>query len=159
MSFISKYKVSLSILASVFIIVGIFVFTLRTKTYPERVLLVGKMFDVEVADNTVLMAKGLSGHKPLAENEGMIFVFEKPDNYGFWMKDMTFPIDIVWFDKDRKVVHIENSLSPESYPKTFYPGADSLYVLEISSGLSKKMGLKIGTTFEFIKSNDRKLEF
>ena len=129
----------------------------RTKTYPQRVIIDNHVIDVEVADNVILMTKGLSGHKPLDDSQGMLFVFAQPADNKFWMKDMTFSIDMVWFDADRKIIFIERGATPESYPKTFGPNADSQYVLEINSGIADKLGLKIGDQFSFVKSNGIKL--
>jgi uncharacterized protein len=108
-----------------------------------------KVFHVEVADTPALQERGLSGHAPLADNQGMIFIFDKPDNYGFWMKDMLFPLDIIWIGPDWRVTHIEKSLATSTYPQIFYPGAPSLYVLEISSGQSDMLGLKVGDAVRF----------
>src|SRR3989338_5744277 len=78
----------------------------------SELILNGKVFLVEIVDTFILREKGLSGHKPILDNEGMFFVFDKPDNYGFWMKDMQFPIDIIWLNKDLKIIYIEKSVSP-----------------------------------------------
>ncbi len=99
----------------------------------------------------VAQVRGLSGHKPLTPDEGMLFVFPKAGNYGFWMKDMTFPLDIIWFDQNFHVTHIEKALSPDTYPKTFYPNANSEYVLEVNAGQAATVDLKIGDTATFIK--------
>ena len=108
------------------------------------VTLGGKLFSVEIADTPATQERGLSGHAPLSDGQGMLFVFDKSDNYGFWMKDMTFPIDIVWLNSDMKIAHIEKSVFPETYPKVFYPNALTQYVLEISAGQSDILHLKTG---------------
>lgn len=136
--------------ALVIISVPTFIF-FRTQTYPQRIQIQGNVFDVEVADNPALMSKGLSGHAPLNDKQGMLFVFSSPGKHDFWMKDMTFPIDIIWFGADKRIVYMEKSLSPKTYPKTYSPSEPSLYVLEINSGLSDKLGLKIGDQFVFVK--------
>ncbi|MBI4156077.1 MAG: DUF192 domain-containing protein [Candidatus Zambryskibacteria bacterium] len=136
------------ILVAVVVILAIFV---RYNAKSE-VILNGKVFQVEVVSTQSALEKGLSGHKLLEVNQGMFFIFQKPDNYGFWMKDMTFPIDIIWLDSSFKVVHVEKSLLPETYPKTFYSNAPSLYVLEVLAGISDKINLKIGDTIKFIKN-------
>ncbi len=124
---------------------------LSTVHYKSEVSLNGKAFLVDVAETAYLQEKGLSVHPPLNENEGMLFVFKEPDTYSFWMKDMLFAIDILWFDKDLKLIHLEKSVSPDSYPKTFYPPIPALYVLEIKAGESAKLNVKIGDTLQFIK--------
>ena len=111
----------------------------------------GKEFSVEIADTDFLRERGLSGHRPLLDNQGMLFIFPKSDFYGFWMKDMLFPIDIIWIDENFKINHIEMSLTPDTYPKVFHPESKSLYVLEISSGQSKSLDLKVGDSVKLLK--------
>ena len=122
-------------------------------TSKSEVILGGKTFSVEVADTNLLRERGLSGHKPLGEYEGMLFIFQKPDRYGFWMKDMLFSLDILWLDENYKIIHIEKNLSPKTYPKVFYPEAESQYVLEISAGSCSMLGIKVGDSLVFIKNN------
>ena len=55
------------------------------------------------------MLQGLAVKNQLKENEAMLFVFEKPGKHSFWMKDMKFPIDIIWLDSTGKIVHIEEN--------------------------------------------------
>ncbi len=130
--------------------VAIIVF-LSTFTYPSKLTLGGRVFTVEIADTKNLTEKGLSGHLPLAPDEGMFFVFKNPGIYGFWMKEMLFAIDIIWIDSDFNIVYIEKNVKPETYPKIFYPDGPAQYVLEISSGESDKLNLKIGDKVKFIK--------
>ncbi len=92
---------------------------------------------------------GLSGRESLAEGDGMFFVFDKPGNYSFWMKDMNFPIDIIWLDQDLKIVHIKHNASPIYYPELYEPGVPALYVLEVVSGFAEKNNLKVGDMASF----------
>ena len=135
---------------AILIFIVIFFFISKNKTQSE-VILNGKTFSVEVVSSQSALERGLSGHKPLLENQGMLFIFPKPDNYGFWMKDMTFPIDIIWIKSSFEIIYIEKSLLPETYPKIFYPNSPALYVLEISAGISHKINLKIGDIVKFVK--------
>ena len=79
----------------------------------------------------------------------MIFVFEKVGNYGFWMKDMNFPLDILWINDNFKVVGIEKNLATSTYPKSFGSKYKAMYVLEISAGYSNKNNIKIGDKIIF----------
>ncbi len=151
------------IVVAVIIVIFVYIFSHRTQSTVisgqnslhasqpnyEYVVLGGKSFNVEVARTEFELERGLSGHKPLADNEGMIFVFSKPDRHGFWMKDMNFPIDILWIDENFKIVHIEKSVLPQSFPKVFYPEASVLYVLEISAGLTSDLLVKVGDQVVF----------
>lgn len=140
----------------------LFVFALSlflfwSMSYSYKLVINNHVFEVDIVDNPILMQKGLSGRKSLAEKEGMLFVFTRLGKHEFWMKDMNFSIDIIWFNEEGKIVHIERSVSPSTYPRVFAPQSDALYVLEINSGLSDKIGLKMGDQFNFVKNNARKL--
>ncbi len=106
------------------------------------------VLETELADTPEKRQRGLSGHAPLAENQAMLFIFEKPDFYSFWMKDMAFPIDIIWLDGGFSVVGLAQNISPKSFPKTFLPDSPAMYVLEIQAGLADKLGLVIGDKAE-----------
>ncbi|MGN6351023.1 MAG: DUF192 domain-containing protein, partial [Candidatus Nitrosocosmicus sp.] len=67
---------------------------------------------VDLAITPDQQAKGLSIKNSLNDSEGMLFPFDKPGDYSFWMKDMKFPIDILWIDANNKIVHIEKNLQP-----------------------------------------------
>jgi len=115
-----------------------------------KTLKIGEItLDVGVADTAAKREQGLSGKTGLGESEGLLFVFEKGGYYGFWMKDMNFPIDIAWLDKDKKIINIEKAVDPKTYPKVFNPTAPSLYVLETSANFFENSKIKIGDFAEF----------
>ncbi len=124
---------------------------LTTLNYKSKVIVNGKTFVVDVSDTAYTKMKGLSGRAPLKENEGMIFIFDKPEKEGFWMKDMNFPIDIIWIDENLTVNHLEKSVSPSTYPNIFYPPTPSKYVLEVLAGQAEEMGLKVGDKVQFYR--------
>lgn len=92
----------------------------------------------------------MGGREKLPENSGMLFVFEKQDYYSFWMKDMLFPIDIIWIDKNKKIIDITHNAKPESYPKTFKPRFSAHYVLEVNSGWAEAAQVMIGELVEIL---------
>lgn len=102
--------------------------------------------DLEYADTLDERRTGLSGRDNLPTDRGMLFVFEEPDRYGFWMKDMQFPLDILWLDENYAVVHIEKNVPPEgSEPsRTYTPPVPALYVLEINAGYSDAYDISVG---------------
>ena len=65
------------------------------------------------------------------------------------MKDMNFPIDIIWFNDEMKIVFIQENALPSDYPKTYTPDKDALYVLEVVAGYAKNNHLKVGDIVEF----------
>ncbi len=102
----------------------------------------------DVADTQVLQERGLGGRDSMAENQGMLFVFNVSRPYSFWMKDMLIPIDMIWLDKDLKIVYIKTNVSPSTYPESFAPKTPALYVLEVASGFSARHNLKLGDSIK-----------
>lgn len=108
----------------------------------------GEKFLVEIADTPLERSQGLSGRSDLGSNEGMLFLFEKSDYYGFWMKGMLIPIDIIWI-KDNKIIGFEKSVSPEpgvpeSDLKKYLPSEPVDKVLEVSAGTVERLGIQAG---------------
>ena len=93
--------------------------------------------------------KGLGGKISLPANEGMLFVFSKPIEPAFWMKNMFFPIDIIWIDSTRTVVGITKKISPSTFPETFYPPSPVKYVLEVNAGQAEANNIVEGTILGF----------
>ena len=94
---------------------------------------------------------GLGERASLPPSQGMLFVFKEPDLYGIWMKDMQFPIDIIWLDANFRIVTIETNVSPDTYPKVFYPAQNSSYVLETNANFSVKNNWRVGQSLLFLK--------
>ncbi len=106
----------------------------------------------EVANTNSKRAKGLSGRSGLEEGEGLLLLFERRQSHGIWMKEMTFPIDIIWLDEG-KVVDIAPDVSPPDDPtvsssklKRYFPRVPALAVLEVPAGFATKHEWKIGDT-------------
>lgn len=106
--------------------------------------------DIEIATTPAERERGLSGRTtPLTDSRGMLFVFDQPGTYAFWMPDMHFAIDMIWIGADGKIVDIKKNATPESYPSAFKPSAPAVYVLEVGSGNAEKWGWKQGTPTQF----------
>ena len=106
-------------------------------------------FKVKIADTPQERAGGLMYKTSLKENEGMLFVFNKPGIYGFWMKNTLIPLDIIWLDENYKVVYIKENVQPclnENCP--IFKNSRPAYVLEITGGVAKKLQIKIGEQLE-----------
>ena len=117
-------------------------------------------FVVELAVTPAERNRGLSGHPPLADNEGMLFVFENEAKWTFWMKEMLFPLDMLWIDAGCTVVDItENALKPEpgqalqDLPR-YFPKTLAQYVLEVNSGTAERTGISAGDQITFAGSLD-----
>ena len=131
------------------IAVSFFLFFFNKATAPAQVVIAGTTINVEIAQTEAEREQGLSGNKPLADDEGMLFIFDKPGYHGFWMKDMLFSIDIIWISADKKIVHIETNLSPDTYPKSFSPFEPAQYVLEVNAGTATENVWTPGVQVEF----------
>lgn len=109
------------------------------------------LISATLADSDQERQQGLSGTKALPENSGMWFVFPTSSKQGFWMKDMKYPIDIVWISEKGTVVAITENLKPDSYPQVSYSPTPVMYVLEIAAHTAKQYGITVGTTLSFEK--------
>lgn len=114
------------------------------------VLLSGEEVSAEIAQTLPDRARGLGGRPCLSKDSGMLFVFDTDGKHGFWMKDMQFPIDIIWIDAHQRVVHIESDVSPDTYPYSFTPPAPARYVLEVRAGFSDEHNLLVGDEVSFL---------
>lgn len=106
-----------------------------------------QQIDLLIANNDELRIQGLSGRESLEENQGMLFIFEEKGEYGFWMRDMLFPIDIIFLE-DNKVVNIHENAAPSDNPndlEVYYPTKPINQVLELNAGKAQEMGIKAGT--------------
>jgi len=99
---------------------------------------------IEIADSKEERLSGLSNREFLADNNGLLFIFDNPDFHGIWMKDMNFSIDIIWLDSNLQIVDFKQNASPDSYPETYKPNKRALYVLEVPENFVLKNYLKIG---------------
>lgn len=116
----------------------------------RKLVTIGQVtLEAEIADTNTKRENGLSWRKEILPNEGMLFVFDREGYYGFWMKDMNFSIDIIWLDKNKKIIHTEHNVTPQTYPKTFNSPTPSLYVLETAAGFSVENNIKIGDFIAF----------
>lgn len=95
------------------------------------------------------LSRGLSIVDELKEDQGMLFVFSYLDEHAFWMKDMKFPIDIIWLDSEKKIVSIKANADPKNFPESYQPTSPALYVLEVTDGFTKKHSLKEGDQLEW----------
>jgi uncharacterized protein len=99
--------------------------------------------DLSITYEQILL--GLSNKSSIKENEGMLFVLNPSSRRGFWMKDMKFPIDVIWLNENKEIVHIKKSLEPcVTNCPVYYPDRESKYVLETVAGFADKQNLKVG---------------
>lgn len=107
------------------------------------------VFSANLARTNEEHIRGLSGVKNLPSTEALLFVFESSDIRSVWMKNMKIPIDVVWLDKDRQVVHMIENLSPDTYPNSYEAKKPSKYIVEFAAGTVGSKAIKIGSKADF----------
>jgi hypothetical protein len=116
----------------------------------------GSVYSIEVVADDEQRAQGLMFRDHLRPNAGMLFVFPQDGEYAFWMKNTLIPLDMIWIDANRNIVHVKHDVPPckiddcPSYP----PGVQARYVLELAAGEAKKHNLKAGDRLTFIGTDD-----
>jgi uncharacterized membrane protein (UPF0127 family) len=114
----------------------------------------GSTLRVEVAVTPEDRVRGLSGRDSLAEDAGMLFDLVDPRRPGFWMKDMRFPLDMVWIDERKNVVGVSANVEPQpgvpdSELRRYSPPTPVRYVLELNAGAAERLGLGAGDAVQF----------
>lgn len=110
----------------------------------------GQTINAIVATSVEDRQQGLSGVESLASDAGMLFVFPDAGQHGIWMKEMNFPLDIVWLDETGRVVHVveeapvHDSLDGEL--PVYQSELPAKYVLEVTAGMADEAGIEVGDT-------------
>lgn len=118
---------------------------LESVEFPMGTIMVDEIpMSVQIADTEPRRVRGLMFQEQLPMDQGMIFVFDKPGLYSLWMLNMQFSLDMMWFDENGKMIHIEENVPPCQTPleittcQSIIPDGDAFYVLEVTSGFVKQ---------------------
>ncbi len=112
----------------------------------------GERFQVEVADDDAERARGLMFRDALADDHGMLFIHDRQEPQAYWMKNTRIPLDILYFDRDRRLVSQQRDVPPCSAGDRCppYPSrAPAQYVLELNAGQAARLGLQDGALLTF----------
>ncbi|MEM1943247.1 MAG: DUF192 domain-containing protein [Candidatus Caldarchaeum sp.] len=126
----------------------------KSQDLPPHVLVDGVKVFVELADTAEKRAQGLSDRDRLEEGWGMLFVFEQPGIYSFWMYRMRFPLDIIWVDAEGRVVYVVEKAPPcqANEPcQSYTPPAEALYVLEVRAGFVEENRIGVGSSVVVVR--------
>lgn len=108
------------------------------------------VYHLWIADTETERIQGLSGVDKLSMDGGLLMKYDTDGAWGIWMKDMRFPLDIVWLNKDKAVVYIVKNASPELLSDTtFIPKSEARYVIELPAGGVEQAAIKTGMTATF----------
>ncbi len=116
-----------------------------------------QVLQVQIADTEPRRVRGLMFQEQLPYDKGMIFVFDEPGFHSLWMLNMQFPLDMIWFDSDGKVVYVEKNVPPcKSALETVTctgvnPGEnEALYILEVTAGFVDKFEINEDSILQII---------
>ncbi|MEK6964301.1 MAG: DUF192 domain-containing protein [Nanoarchaeota archaeon] len=103
------------------------------------------LFKIEIVDTPALREKGLMNRSYLAEDQGMLFVFDREQVLTFWMKDTLIPLDILFIDQNERVVDIQTmGLCLEEPCPGYISRKPAQYALEINAGMAQRYGIQEG---------------
>lgn len=114
------------------------------------------VLEVQIADTEPRRVRGLMFQNQLPYDEGMIFVFNESGVYSLWMLNMQFSLDMIWFDGEGNVVHIEQEIPPCKSAteimacQSIIPSGEAKYILEVTSGFVQKFGITKESKLEII---------
>ncbi len=106
-----------------------------------------KLLSVELAKTEKERSAGLMCRTTMAENEGMLFIFDQPQTLSFWMKNTLIPLDMIFLNAEYKIINIQKNVQPcKADPCPLYSSEKAAkYVLEINGGMSDTLGIEVGT--------------
>lgn len=145
----NKKAVILVAVALVVIAVALVVWKMVTGSSVVTLDAGSSTYRLSVANSAAAQQKGLGGRRSLPLNQGMLFSFSGSAQRCFWMKDMEFPLDIIWVSANKQVVYIQPDALPSSYPETFCPVEPAKYVIELNSGQAKLNHIHVGQALGF----------
>lgn len=133
-----------------FILTFFFSSFLYAEVFSKKVCIKNICTQAEVVDRILKLQQGLMFKKSLALEKSMLFVFKKEGYHDFWMKNMNFPLDIIWIDKDKFIVGITKNAQPCLQDcESFTVQEKVKYVLEVISGFADNHQIKVGDQVEF----------
>jgi len=133
------------------IILFIFAFVIYIFPQGNKICYKKTCFRVEIVESERDRSIGLMYREKLDASKGMLFLFPVEGRHAIWMRNTLIPLDIIWLDKDFKVVYIKENAEPckDSICGTLKSDTDAFYVLEINAGKVREMDLKIGDEMFF----------
>jgi uncharacterized membrane protein (UPF0127 family) len=141
--------VKLSIPLAIIIIAFAVIFFQDTIQTKKTICFSSTCIKAEIADSPRERAQGLMYRYSLSEDEGMLFIFETEEKHAFWMKNTFIPLDMIWIDKNKKIVDIKTTQPCQTNNcETFIPSGKAIYVFEANAGFAEKNNIKIGDDVE-----------
>ena len=132
----------------------LFIYKINISDSQIKVVINQKEYLLNIAKTDEERSRGLAKFDTIKENEGMLFIFDVPGRYSFYMKDMKFNIDIIFLDQNKKVVDLYKNVKFQDYKnpydyETYKPNFNSKYTIELKEGEIEKNGVKLGDYIDF----------
>jgi len=113
----------------------------------------GVTIKAELADTPQKRAKGLMYRENLGRDRGMLFTFAEAQAWTFWMKNTRIPLDIVWMDGKKRIIHVERNVpvchrTDDGCPQ-YQPNENAMFVLELAAGMADTLKLQRGVSLKF----------
>lgn len=147
-------KKKITILASIFLLTGSLIFcqAFRQDKFIKIYLPDGTSITAELARTEEERQRGLMFRDKLLPDQGMLFVFDREDLHSFWMKNTLVPLDMLWLDSQRRVIHIADDVPPcrEDPCPSYGPESPARYVLELRAGGAAANGIRTGDQLQFV---------
>lgn len=133
------------------ILIPAVIFSLSCANRPyKKVCIKDVCIKAEIADTESERQTGFMFRENLDKESALLFVFKQEGFYSFWMKNMRFPLDIIWISNDKRIVDIKKNVAPcGSACESLVSLARALYVLEVNSGFVSEHNIKIGQKIDF----------
>jgi uncharacterized membrane protein (UPF0127 family) len=113
----------------------------------------GTLIHAEIANTARKRAEGLMYREHLDKDRGMLFTFDQAQPWTFWMKNTKIPLDIIWMNEKKQIVHIESNVPictrTDDGCRQYQPNEPALYVLELGGGMAEHFKLQKGATLRF----------
>lgn len=137
-------------MAAIVILLGVLTVLIYRQNRPNnlgKVTINQTTFTVEIVADEPSRQAGLMFRKSLPERHGMLFIFDQPDIYPFWMRNTPLALDIIYIDEDRRVINI--CTMPPQTDQRCVPTRPAQYVLELEAGSAKQYGITPDMPIDF----------
>ena len=130
-------------------LVFLLIFILGCSNMEKKACFGEKCIELELMQTQEEKARGLMFRDKLDYDKGLLFVYDTGDVRGFWMKNVKFPIDILWLDEDNKIVHIEKNVPvcSDTCP-SYSPSKEAFNVIEVNADFTSENDIKVGDVVE-----------
>lgn len=140
--------ITLSVLGMIgYVVVRAIMYEMR----PRTLISINKtVYRADLVEDPNKVNEGFGRQKSLGVDEALLYRYDTDSDWGIQMKNMNFPVDIVWVGSDKRVVDLKQGVKPDAVPyETHKPVVPARYIIGLASGQAKKSGIKVDTQIKF----------